>query len=71
MNVNQEDFQKKLNEIGNHYEDGKDAINSLTYSGHLTNSEKIADQNKALYSLRMLRDIAAMSVKQAYQLKEN
>jgi len=65
MNVNEEDFQKRLDEIGKLYEDGKDALNSMYLYVEL---DKIA---VALEQLRKLRDIAAVAVKQAYQLKEN
>jgi hypothetical protein len=65
MNVNEGDFQKRLDEIGKHYEDGKDAIYSMI-SG--TNRY---ETDKCLEALRGLRDIAAVAVKQAYQLKEN
>jgi hypothetical protein len=65
MNVNEQDFQNKLDEIGKHYEDGKDAIYSMISA---TNRY---ETDKALEAIRGLRDIAAMAVKSAYQLKEN
>lgn len=65
MNVNEEDFQKRLDEIGKLYEDGKDAVYSMI-SG--TNRY---ETDRTLEALRGLRDIAAVAVKQAYQLKEN
>jgi hypothetical protein len=65
MNVNEVDFQNKLDEIGKHYEDGKDAIYSMISA---TNRY---ETDKALEAIRGLRDIAAMAVKSAYQLKEN
>ena len=68
MNVNEEDFQKRLDEIGKLYEDGKDAIYSVVDLGDPSTS---TDSRKALDCLRGLRDIAAVAVKQAYQLKEN
>lgn len=58
MNVNEDDFQKKLDEIGKFYEDGKDAL--------------IRQQPDEIFkSLQGLRDIAAMAVKAAYQIKDN
>lgn len=65
MNSSEKDFQIKLDEIGKLYEDGKDAINSFyTY----IEFDQIVT---ALQALQKLRDIAAMSVKAAYQIKEN
>lgn len=58
MNVNEEDFQRRLDEIGKLYEDGKDAI--------------IRQQPDEIFKcLQGLRDIAAVAVKQAYQIKDN
>lgn len=65
MNVNEGDFQKRLDEIGKLYEDGKDALSSIGDPIYRQNCEK------AFKSLQVLRDIAAVAVKQAYQLKEN
>lgn len=65
MNANEDDFQKKLDEIGKLYEDGKDAIYSMI-SG--TNRY---ETDRALEALRGLRDISAVAVKQAYQIREN
>lgn len=65
MNTNEQDFQNKLDEIGKLYEDGKDAIYSMISS---TNRY---ETDKALESLRGLRDIAAMAVKAGYQIKDN
>lgn len=63
MNVNEQDFQNRLDEIGKIYEDGKNAINGDS----MYSNERI----KSLECIRKLRDIAAIAVKQAYQLKEN
>lgn len=65
MNVNEQDFQKRLDEIGKLYEDGKDAIYSMMAPGNRY------DWDRALECIRGLRDIAAVAVKQAYQIKDN
>lgn len=65
MNVNEDDFQRKLDEIGKFYEDGKDAIYSMIAPNNRY------DTDKALECIRGLRDIAAMAVKAAYQIKDN
>lgn len=67
MNVNEDDFQKKIDEIGKLYEDGKDAMYAII------DWNINGDQNatKALDSLRGLRDIAALLAKSAYELKSN
>lgn len=65
MNSSEGDFQTKLDEIGKHYEDGKDAIYAMISA---TNRY---ETDKALEAIRGLRDIAAMAVKAAYQIKEN
>lgn len=65
MITNEQDFQNKLDEIGKAYEDGKDAIYQMWAPANRY------DIDKALESLRTLRDIAAMSCKAAYQIKEN
>lgn len=67
MNVNETDFQKRLDEIGHHYEGCKDAINTM---GAWNDMYKLEYAN-AMNHLLFLRDIAAIAVKQAYQLKEN
>jgi hypothetical protein len=67
MNVNEEDFQKRLDEIGKHYEDCKDAINSAM----MWNDSLKKEYGIAINSLLHLRDIAAIAVKQAYQIKDN
>lgn len=67
MNVNEDDFQKRLDEIGHHYEGCKDAINSMG----AYNNEHQKEYALAINHLLSLRDIAAIAVKQAYQLKEN
>ena len=65
MNVNENDFQKRLDELGDLYEGCKDAI-------YGTDSKYGYDQSaKALLCLQKIRDIAAIAIKQAYQLKEN
>jgi hypothetical protein len=66
MNVNEEDFQTRLYEIGKLYEDGKDCLNSLSIL-----EDEWAEYNKLFEIIRELRDIASVAVKQAYQLKEN
>jgi hypothetical protein len=62
MNANELDFQGKLTQIGNLYEDGKDALNAVPFN---------EDINKAFECLRGLRDIAAMACKAAYKIQEN
>lgn len=65
MNVNEEDFQKRLDEIGKHYEDAKDALSSIGDPAYRRDCDKVFTH------LRSLRDIAAIAVRQAYQIKEN
>lgn len=65
MNCSEEDFQSKLDEIGRYYEDGKHAIYSMI------SSINRYETDKALEAIRGLRDIAAMAVKAAYEIKEN
>ena len=67
MNVNEDDFQNKLDEIGLHYEGCKDAINSMG----AWNDRYKKEYAEAINHLLFLRDIAAMAVKSGYQLKEN
>lgn len=67
MNANEKDFDKRLDEIGQLYEDGKNAIYSLTD----WNKKDDPDCTAALDNLRKLRDIAAMAIKEGYQIKEN
>lgn len=75
MNVNEDDFQKRLDEIGKLYEDGKQAVYCLMADAGKFEAPSPTmppdDASIALNSIRMLRDIAAIAVKQAYQLKEN
>lgn len=68
MNSSEKDFQTKLDEIGKLYEDGKDALYSVVDFGNPSNSK---NSRKVSDCLRGLRDIAAMAVKAAYQIKEN
>lgn len=67
MNANEKDFDKRLSEIGQLYEDGKDALYRITDWARPDDP----DCTKALNSLKKLRDIAAMAVKEGYQIKEN
>ena len=67
MKVNEDDFQKRLDEIGLHYEGCKDAINAMGS----WNPAYRKEYGEAINHLLFLRDIAAIAVKQAYQLKEN
>lgn len=75
MNANEIDFQKKLDEIGELYETGKDAIYSLMADAGKFDipSPTMApdDASKAMESIRRLRDNAAMACKAAYKIQEN
>lgn len=67
MNANEKDFDKRLTEIGEIYEEGKQAIYNLTD----WNRPDDPDCTKALDALKKLRDIACLAVKEGYQIKEN
>ncbi|MEJ7647399.1 MAG: hypothetical protein WKF87_22590 [Chryseolinea sp.] len=69
MNSQEEDFQKRLDQIGQAYEDGKDAINSLMY--RITGTNPGPAFEEALDCIRELRDIAAISVKAGHKIQEN
>jgi len=62
--TNEKEFDEKLSEIGDCYEEIKDGLNNIDHqfkSGYM----------KSFTALQKLRDIAAMQLKENYTLKEN
>lgn len=63
--TNEKEFDEKLSEIGDCYEQVKDGLNSVFED--MTSEE----YDNAMDALQKLRDIAAMQLKENYTLKEN
>lgn len=59
------DFEAKLKEVSDAYEDGKDAVYSM-----MSNSTRY-ETDRAVESLRKLRDIAAISLRSNFNIKNN
>lgn len=69
MNISEEQFQSKLDEIGQAYESAKDAVYGLSYP---TDADtRNSDIDKAHSNIRKLRDLAATALQAQFMLKEN
>lgn len=66
MIANEKNFDERLKEIGDLYEEGKDCLNSL---GIL--EEDRADWSRLFDIIREMRDIAAISLKANHEVKDN
>jgi hypothetical protein len=62
--IQEEEFDRKLKEIGDHYENGKQAVYNM-----FAMSNKY-DIDQALESIRNLRDIAATALRSLYEIKD-
>lgn len=65
MNISEQQFQQKLDEIGKAYEDGKDAVYAMMLLVPMD------DITKALGSLHTLRNLAATALQAQFMIKEN
>jgi hypothetical protein len=63
--IQEEEFDRKLKEISEHYETGKQAVYNMF------NTASKNDVDKALIAIRSLRDIAATSLRSLYEIKES
>lgn len=69
MNISEQQFQIKLDEIGKAYEAAKDAVYGLSYP--TDTATRNTDMDKAFANIRELRDLAATALKAQFTLKEN
>ena len=69
MNISDQQFNLKLEEISQAYEDAKDGITGLIYPIDFETANK--DAEKAMENIRKLRDLAATALQAQFMIKEN
>lgn len=69
MNISDQQFQTKLDEIGDAYEKAKDAVHGLMYPTDV--QTRNSDMDKAFANIRKLRDLAATALQAQFMIKEN